>query len=169
MLSYTHPFYKVGIYPGVRVDCEIIGSGDAEGLVFVLDVPLSAIVDTILLPGNLYEVWKTERETRDQQRKSDKAVNEFMRANILQEQGKYEEAIRSFQQCVETDKGNSLVPYALYETAKCYRILKRNADALAVFQRLADQCPDSEPAKSSRTEMETLKRAIEASPDPQMR
>ena len=91
----------------------------------------------------------------------------FDRAKSLQQQEKYEEAIREFQKFAEANKGSRLVPYALYETGMCYRLMKRNAEALAAYQRLADQCPGSEPAKWAQTEMETLKRMIEASPEPQ--
>jgi len=54
MLSRDPFFKKEGIYPGTRFDFEAIEETNfPESLYFALDVPLSLITDTILIPYDL--------------------------------------------------------------------------------------------------------------------
>jgi len=61
MLSYSHPFYTSGMYRGTRTDANLVGMG-GEGLFFVIDLPFSAVVDTVMLPYDYHEKKKSDEE-----------------------------------------------------------------------------------------------------------
>ena len=48
---------KQGIYQGVRTDLKMIKADDDMGVFVCLDVPMSAMSDTILLPVDLVVWW----------------------------------------------------------------------------------------------------------------
>jgi len=94
-------------------------------------------------------------------------VTKYDVAKNLQKQNKFADAIKEYQQFIEANKDSSLVPYALYNIAWCYRGMYKKDEALAAYKQLIDQYPQSEPAQWAKVDMERLEKMELKPPAPE--
>ena len=61
-----HPLPVLGIYPGVRYDCEYTSAfitSEPFTFIYVMDIPFSFVVDTVCFPYDTYKYFEFRNKT----------------------------------------------------------------------------------------------------------
>lgn len=88
-------------------------------------------------------------------------------ARNLQKDQQYAAAVAKFGEFVNENKESTLVPYAMYFSARSYEMMYDKTKAMAAYKEVVEKFPVSEPAKWAEADMRDLeKRELTPPPAP---
>jgi len=80
----------------------------------------------------------------------------YNQANSLYKQGKYEEALPKLIKVQQIAPELDIMPWVIYQTANCYKEINDNKNALALFEKVKKDYPNTEYASYSQGMIEKI-------------